>query len=100
MIEREKAQIGVLISLHEPTGPMHAEAAAAGLYSSRLAQELPTPPAPHGARVACWPGYRLSTRQRDLQEGPADDSRAGQAPALAFGDSSGRRGRAMSVATS
>lgn len=34
MIEQEQAQIGVLISLQEPTGPMRKEAAAAGFYTS------------------------------------------------------------------
>ena len=35
VVEREKAAIGVLISLEEPTGPMRAEAADAGFYVSR-----------------------------------------------------------------
>lgn len=34
VIEREKAAIGVLITLHEPTGPMKTEAAEAGFYES------------------------------------------------------------------
>lgn len=34
VIEREGATIGVLLSLNAPTGPMRAEAAAAGLYDS------------------------------------------------------------------
>jgi DNA modification methylase len=34
VIEREEAEIGLLISLREPTQPMRAEAAAAGLYRS------------------------------------------------------------------
>ncbi|OHB53909.1 MAG: DNA methylase [Planctomycetes bacterium GWF2_50_10] len=34
VIEREKAQIGVLISMEEPTAPMRKEAAAAGFYKS------------------------------------------------------------------
>lgn len=32
VLEREGAQIGVLISLNEPTGPMRGEAASAGFY--------------------------------------------------------------------
>lgn len=35
VIERDGAAIGVLITLHEPTGPMKAEAAAAGFYESK-----------------------------------------------------------------
>lgn len=34
VIDREKAQIGVLISLNEPTQPMRQEAASAGFYKS------------------------------------------------------------------
>ena len=33
-MEREKATLGVLITMQEPTRPMRAEAAAAGLYTS------------------------------------------------------------------
>jgi len=41
VIDREKAAIGVLLSLAEPTGPMTTEAASAGFYQS-----------PHGQRFA------------------------------------------------
>ena len=34
VVEREKAEIGVLISPDEPTGPMRREAASAGFYTS------------------------------------------------------------------
>jgi len=34
VIEREKAQIGVLLTMQEPTGPMRKEAASAGFYES------------------------------------------------------------------
>jgi len=34
VIERERAQIGVLITMHEPTRQMRAEAASAGFYES------------------------------------------------------------------
>ncbi len=34
VIEREKAEIGVLITMQEPTHPMRAEAASAGLYEA------------------------------------------------------------------
>ncbi len=34
VLDREKAEIGVLISLQEPTGPMRKEAASAGFYTS------------------------------------------------------------------
>ncbi len=32
VVDREKAQIGVLLTMHEPTGPMRTEAAGAGFY--------------------------------------------------------------------
>lgn len=35
VVEREKAEIGVLISLQDPTKPMRSEAAGAGFYVSR-----------------------------------------------------------------
>jgi hypothetical protein len=34
VLQREKAQIGVLISFNEPTQPMRTEAASAGFYAS------------------------------------------------------------------
>jgi len=34
VVEREKAAMGVLISMQDPTGPMRAEAASAGFYQS------------------------------------------------------------------
>jgi len=34
VVEREEAEIGVLISMKEPTQPMRTEAASAGFYSS------------------------------------------------------------------
>ncbi|HYT76293.1 MAG TPA: restriction endonuclease [Vicinamibacterales bacterium] len=34
VLDREKAEIGVLLSLEEPTGPMRKEAATAGFYTS------------------------------------------------------------------
>jgi len=34
VLEKEQAQIGVLITMREPTGPMRAAAASAGLYTS------------------------------------------------------------------
>ena len=34
VLDREKAQLGVVISFQEPTQPMRAEAASAGFYKS------------------------------------------------------------------
>lgn len=36
VVEREKAAIGVLISMEDPTGPMKTEAATAGFYESQM----------------------------------------------------------------
>ncbi len=36
VVEREKAAIGVLISMEEPTGPMKEEAVTAGFYESKI----------------------------------------------------------------
>jgi site-specific DNA-methyltransferase (adenine-specific) len=41
VIEREEAEIGVLIILHEPTQPMRAEAASAGIYHSPWGSDHP-----------------------------------------------------------
>ncbi len=36
VVEREKAAIGVLLSMEDPTGPMKTEAATAGFYESQM----------------------------------------------------------------
>lgn len=36
VLDREKAALGVLISMEHPTGPMCKEAATAGFYESKL----------------------------------------------------------------
>ncbi len=41
VLDREKAQIGVLISLKPPTQPMRQEAASAGFYTSTLFGDFP-----------------------------------------------------------
>jgi hypothetical protein len=41
VLDREKAEIGVLISLQAPTQPMRAEAAGAGFYKSPWGQQYP-----------------------------------------------------------
>ncbi len=40
VLDREKAQIGCLICLEEPTQPMRAEAAGAGFYQSPLGNKM------------------------------------------------------------
>jgi DNA modification methylase len=41
VLDREKAEIGVLITMQEPTQPMRAEAAGAGFYKSPWGQQYP-----------------------------------------------------------
>jgi site-specific DNA-methyltransferase (adenine-specific) len=41
VIDREKAEIGVLITMQPPTGPMRTEAASAGFYDSPLGTRHP-----------------------------------------------------------
>ena len=41
MIEREKADIGVFLTLHEPTAPMRAEAAGAGQFAMEGFEPVP-----------------------------------------------------------
>jgi site-specific DNA-methyltransferase (adenine-specific) len=36
VLEREKAEIGLFVTLEEPSGPMHLEATTAGVYHSEL----------------------------------------------------------------
>lgn len=43
VLDREQAQIGVLISMQEPTGPMKTEAASAGFYASPWNPAKPHP---------------------------------------------------------
>ena len=39
VLDREKAAMGVLISLQPPTGPMEAEAASAGFYAHKMNEQ-------------------------------------------------------------
>lgn len=41
VLDREKAAIGILISMEAPTGPMRSEAASAGLYEAAWGQKYP-----------------------------------------------------------
>jgi len=41
VIDREKSDIGVFITLEKPTGPMKEEAAQKGLYHSPLGKDYP-----------------------------------------------------------
>jgi len=70
VVDREKAEIGVLIAMQEPTQPMRTEAASAGFYHSpgwnrdypRL-QLLTTAALLAGKGIAYPPGERLTFRK-------------------------------------
>ena len=71
VVEREKAAIGVLITMEEPTRNMKAESAAAGFYES------PGKPGIRGCKSSrsrtCWRAedrHPALARPEDLQEGP------------------------------
>jgi hypothetical protein len=75
VMQREHAQIGVLITMTEPTQPMQTEAASAGFYhSDYFGRDYPRLQIQDGCRAAGRQGDRLAChrwRQRHLQERPA-----------------------------
>lgn len=72
VLDREKAEIGVLISLEEPTKPMRTEAAAAGFYTSPWGQ--------HPRVQLATVGDLLEGRQLDLPPSNATFKKASKAP--------------------
>ena len=73
VLDREKAQIGVLVTLKEPTQPMRIEAVSAGHYSSSSGTS-PSSPTPHGRTVARRTQHRspyiaARARRRDACSG-------------------------------
>ena len=61
VLDREKAAIGVLISLQPPTGPMEAEAASAGFYEHKMnKQKYPAPPTSDGEGIDGRQRHRTS----------------------------------------
>ena len=71
--EREKAEIGLFITLRPPTGPMESEAAAAGFYTSE-----PNP----GAPMAHYPRIQILTIEELLAGKQAEYPRV--APGATF----------------
>lgn len=71
VVDRENAEIGVLISVDAPTAPMHAEAASAGFYSQSAWNEhyprlqiITVDQLLSGAKVAAPPGRATVTFKR------------------------------------
>jgi DNA modification methylase len=85
VVEREKAQIGALLTLEEPTGPMREEAASAGFYTPeyRIDQEERYPRIQIltiadllGGRTVLAPRFRNVTfRQAPAAPAPAPTSK-------------------------
>lgn len=80
VVEREKAELGLLVTLEAPTGPMTVEALEAGYYRSELMQRddpriqiLTIDDLLHGkhpAMPALYSPYRLAERQTRAVEQP------------------------------
>jgi hypothetical protein len=69
VIEREKAAIGVLITMEQPTQPMRSEAASAGFYQAPWGKAYPRLQLLTVAELAFGQDSGLSARERDFQEG-------------------------------
>lgn len=78
VVQRERAAIGVLLSMHEPTAPMRAEAASAGFYISKELGNLRYPKIQlltiqdllDGKRVDCPHAVRSSERNVTFKKAP------------------------------
>ncbi len=89
VMEREKAEIGVLITMQEPTQPMRAEAAGAGFYHSPgWNQNYPKLQILTIADLLEGQGHRhaaTSPGQHHLQEGAKGQGRRRPHPSVANG---------------
>ena len=84
VIEREKAEIGVLLSLEEPTKSMRKEAASAGFYTSPWGQHPRLQPLTvkellAGRRIDCPP---LRQTNRTFRQAPRADTYEGEQESL------------------
>jgi Restriction endonuclease len=79
VLDREKAQIGVLLTMHEPTQPMRAEAASAGFYKSPWGGTFPrvqliTVSEGAGREADDYPSHITSTfKEAPKAEGPPQE---------------------------
>ena len=81
VLDREKAAIGILISLQPPTGPMETEAASAGFYEHKTnKQKYPAPATAHGEGIDGRQRHRAPLQRRepgrDLQESAGIEEKA------------------------
>jgi hypothetical protein len=84
VLEREHAEIGVLLSLDEPTKPMRGEAASAGFYASPWGQHpriqfLTVGELLAGKRIDCPP---LRQTSRTFKQAPRADTYEGEQGSL------------------
>lgn len=79
VVDRDRAQVGVLLTLEDPTGPMRAEAAGAGTYALD-----PWPPVPKIQIVTIAQAMSLRDRAVRLPARRGDGFK--QAPRPATGD--------------
>ena len=88
VVEREKAAIGVLLTLEEPTKPMRSEAASAGFYKSRWGgthpkiQIMPVGKLLEGGRLDAPPSRQTSVT---FKRGPKVLDRAAEQPGMFAG---------------
>ena len=84
VLDRERAAIGILISLQPPTGPMETEAASAGFYEHKIEPpEIPASATAHGEGTDGRQRHRTPVHRgghgRDVQES-AEGPREAQRP--------------------
>jgi hypothetical protein len=79
VVDREKAKIGVFITLAEPTGPMKTEAIKAGYYETEFGQvpENLDIGRSRSYSTARSQRYRLLTRPPSKRRRPSRESRNG-----------------------
>ncbi len=102
VIERERAEAGILVTLVQPTGPMEAEAAKAGFFDTPFGrfpriqimtvEQLLAGAKPKLPPLALEAAFRKAAREYDL-EAKQGDLLAVDIPAVLRGEASERSGR-------
>lgn len=88
VVDREKAQIGVLIAMHDPTGPMRQEAVGAGFYASPWGTKHPKLQVVTVGALLAGQGIDLppSRDLRTFKKAPRSKSSGASSPLLPLGD--------------
>ncbi len=102
VIERERAEAGILVTLAEPTGPMEAEAAKAGFFDTQFGrspriqimtvEHLLAGAKPKLPPLALEAAFRKAAREYDL-EAKQGDLLAADIPTVLRGEAPARSGR-------